>query len=208
MKTRYYLILILLMPLYVGLIPADSKASLTIATFADPSKSSSDPLFTVDFVQMKFTGGWPDSKTGLLLEIPYQSISFQNAWFDMTEVTILSPAGDTGSGQIRFFQDGDSVNPLVVIDFDSGLVSRYSFGADEFFVADNVTITGPIIPETLSEEQLAFSFSNLAKLPGHTNWSDGFTATASFTSSALPVPEPATICLLGLGALSLLSRKR
>ncbi|MDD5063787.1 MAG: PEP-CTERM sorting domain-containing protein [Phycisphaerae bacterium] len=223
---NHCLILILLTFLSVEFIPANAKASLTIATFADPSRNSNNPLFTVDFTQMKFTGGWDDEKTGLTLEIPYSDYTiengtaFENVWFEMTDVNITDidviwgqKFGQTGSGVISFYEDDTNTDPLVVIEFDSGLVWQQSFGGDEIFVAENVTITGSKITGTLSEEQFTFGFANQAKLPGPTDWNDGFTATAAFTSSAVstsaPAPEPATICLLGLGALSLLrSRKK
>jgi len=82
-------------------------------------------------------------------------------------------------------------------------VSPYGFGANEvLFTAANVRITGSEITGTLSQEQFSFSFANTAPLPeGH----NGFTATAAFTSSA--VPEPATIALLTLGGLVLFKRK-
>ena len=200
--------IIILLALAVGFISVNAKATFTIATFNDPSTDSSNPLFTVDYTQMKLTGGWADTQTGLTLEIPYNSDhTFTDAWFTMTEVVINNTSGDTGGGKISFYKDGIPTNPLVVIDFGSGsIVSRYNFGADNLFVADNVTITGSEITGTLSEEEFSFSFSNLAKLSGHTEWGDGFTATAAFTSSA--VPEPATLCLLGLGALNLFRRKR
>jgi hypothetical protein len=211
---NHCLILILLTFLSVGFILVDAKASLTIATFADPSEDSNNPLFTVDFINKKLTGGWPDTKTGLTLEIGQ---TFENAWFEMTDVNITDTDvifgqkfGQTSSGVINFYEDNNNTDPLLVIDFDSGLVWRQSFGADNEFTAENVTITGSKIPGTLSEEQFTFGFANRAKLPGSNNWNDGFTATAAFTSSAVPdpAPEPATICLLGLGALSLLRRKR
>jgi hypothetical protein len=201
--------------------------TFTVATFGDPSLISTNPLFTVDFrhKQMKLTGGWPDSQIGLTLEIPYSGYTiangnaFTNAWFEMSEVEIMHAHrhrhrtfSKTGPGEINFYRDGDSENPLVAIDFESGSVSRYGFGADEIFVANNVTITGSEITGTFSEEMFSFSFANLARLPGSTNWNNGFTATAAFTSSASlsesAVPEPATVGLLGLGALSLLRRKR
>ena len=216
---KHFLVLILPIFFSAGFIPADARAttlpSLTIATFADPSKDSNNPfpLFTVDFIKKKLTGGWDDDKTGLILEIPYSDHTFEDAWFEMTEVEITDTTkmwgqifGQIGSGVINFYEDNNSTDPLVVINFESGLVSRYSFGANEIFVAENVTITGSKIPGTLSQEQFTFGFANRAKLPGHTNWSDGFTATGAFTSSA--VPEPATMALLGLGSLTLLRRKR
>jgi hypothetical protein len=132
----------------------------------------------------------------------------------MTEVGITDTSGDTSGGTIDFYANNTSINPVLVINFGSGSVSRYGFGADEIFVPNNVTITGSEITGTLSEEMFSFSFANLAKLPGHNSWNDGFTTTAGFASSATvnrdpgPIPEPATICLLGLGALSLIRIKK
>ena len=212
---KKHLFILLLIFLSVGFISVNVKAnSITIATFADPSKNSDDPLFTVDFTSMTLNGGWSDTKNGLTLQIPYNGHTFENAWFDMDEVTITSktltswgPFGQTGQGKIQFYADTTSANPLVVIDFDGGLVSPYGFGANEvLFTLANVTITGSEITDPLSQEQFSFGFANLAHLPSSNNWNDGFTATAAFTSSA--VPEPATITLLCTGTLALLKRKK
>jgi hypothetical protein len=211
---KHFLIIILLAFFAVGVISVNAKASATIATFADPSRNSSNPLFKVDYTQMKLTGGWADTQTGLTLRIPYSNHTFTDAWFTMTEVGITDTSGDTGGGEIDFYANNTSINPVLVINFGSGSVSRYGFGADEIFVPNNVTITGSEITGTLSEEMFSFSFANLAKLPGHNSWNDGFTTTAGFASSATvnrdpgPIPEPATICLLGLGALSLIRIKK
>ena len=215
--------LIIILALSAGFISVDAKAtmdSMTMATFDDPSTGSSSPLFKVDFgpAQMKFTGGWGDDKTGLTLETPVGA--FADAWFKMSDVTILGTTtisgvgkfGHVGSGTINFYANNTSISPLVSIEFESGLVSRYDFdGSDETpdgdIIAENITISGSAIPYTLSDEQFSFSFANVAKLQGHTSLNDGFTATAAFTSSA-EIPEPATLCLLGLGALNLLRSKR
>lgn len=202
------------MLLSIGFTFVNAKASFTVATFADPSGNSNNPLFTVDFTQMQLTGGWSDANTGLTLQIPYSSHTFTDAWFNITDVNITSTAslpwgkfGQTGQGRIRFYADNTNTNPLVVIDFNNGVVSPYGFGANKvLFSAANVEITGSEITGTLSEEIFSFSFANLARLPGSTNWNDGFTATAAFTSSA--VPEPATIGLLCMGGLTILGKKK
>jgi hypothetical protein len=73
----------------------------------------------------------------------------------------------------------------------------------ELFEAGNVTITGREITGLLTNESFSFSFANHALLPVD----DGYTATAAFTSSA--VPEPATILLFGMGGLIMaFARKR
>ncbi|MGD0551840.1 MAG: PEP-CTERM sorting domain-containing protein [Sedimentisphaerales bacterium] len=207
-------LIIILLALAVGFISVNAKATVTIATFADPSRNSGNPLFTVDYTNHLITGGWADAQTGLTLRIPYNSgHTFTDAWFTMTDLVITNisgTSGDTRGGTIDFYANNTSTNPLVVIDFGSGFISRYGFGANEIFVANNVTITGSEIIGTLSEEGFSFSFANLAHLAGSQNWTDGFTATAAFTSSAVThdTPEPATICLLGFGVLSMVRRKK
>ena len=104
MKKRY---LIILLALIVGFISVNAKATITIATFADPSANSSNPLFKVDFAQQqKLTGGWGDDKTGLTLEIPYNGHIFTDAWFTMTDLAITNisgTSGDTSGGEIDFY---------------------------------------------------------------------------------------------------------
>ena len=195
----------LLVALSCGLAQA---STVTIATFADPANDSSTPLFTVDLNNNFITGGWLDSQTNLTLEVIYSGNTFVDAFFTMTTVTYTGTitGGETGGGTIKFFADGQtSTTPLIQIDFAKAHVTPVGFGAMDMFYADGVTITGSEIgPATLTDEAFSFSFANQVPIGG--DWNNGHTATASFTSSA--VPEPATIALLGRGALSLLRRKR
>ena len=211
---RRHFLVVSLLALFVGFISANAKASMTsetIATFADPSRSSGKPLFKVDFTLRQITGEWGDNKTGLTLRIPYSGHTFTDAWFKMDLVHITSVSGmsgQIGEGVINFYANGTSVDPLLIVSFAGGSVSRYGSGADERLITNNVTITGSEIAGTLSQEQFSFSFANPAKLLGSTNWNDGFTATAAFASSAIEIVEPTTICILGLGSLCLVRRKK
>jgi hypothetical protein len=187
---------------------AAQASSFTVATFADPSGDASDPLFTVNWVNATIDGGWADGKGNLLLEIPFTSASFANAWFIMDQLTITSTAsfagytfGETGAGEIRFYQTGTTINPLLKISFDNAFVSRQAMGADDF-VIENVTITGSAIPVVLSYDQFNFSFANVTSLPNQS----GFTSTASFTSSA--IPEPTTIAMFVFGLLPAIMKKK
>lgn len=175
-------------------------ANITVATFADPSPGSGSSLFTAKFGSTKtLTGGW--SGGGLTLNVPghtYNDVKFAMPSISLTPV--YTNIYTTGSGTINFF-DSDS-NPLFVITFDSGMLTPFGFGSNEM-LENNVTIASDGITGT--QGQFAFAFANLAPLPG--GFSKGFTATSSFSASAM-IPEPATICLLSLCALSLIRRKK
>lgn len=172
--------------------------AVTFATFADPS-SGTPPLFTIDLVGNTFTGSW--SGTGLTLNIPMLSESFNDATFSTVAPISYTPSGPvaaTGGGEIDFF---DSSNALIFkINFDSGLLSAIGFGASEF-TSSSVTFSGPGIPAT-ENDQFSFSFANVQAD------STTATATASFTSSANPVPEPVSMATLGIGLAGVLARRR
>lgn len=204
---------VLLVILSCGLAQA---TPVTVATFADPAVDGNTPLFTVDLNNGVITGGWPDSQTGLdLIVLSDIDNPFEDVFFEMAPVSYGGDitGGETGGGIIKFFADGQdtSTTPLIQIAFEKAHLAPFSFGAtDLFFTNDSVTITGSEleIVGSLTDESFAFSFANHMPLSG--GWSNGYTVTASFTSSAVvssTVPEPVTVCLLGLGTLALL-RKR
>jgi len=181
------------------------EATLTIATFDDPAVDSTTPLFTVDLNNDEITGGWPDTQTGLDLNVVYSGHTFSDAFFTMTPVSYTGGlmGGSTGGGTVKFFADNQSTatTPLIQIKFDSATLSPTSLGGVELF-GNDVEISGSEIGgATLTDEAFSFSFANQVIWP-----EEGFTATSAFTSSA--VPEPATLALLGLSSLSLILRRR
>lgn len=185
------------------------EATLTIATFEDPALDSSTPLFTVDLTNNRITGEWDG--TGLSLDIPYSGQTFPDVIFTMPDVDITTDTDPlmgtrTEGGEITFFDPADMVNPLIRIEFDSAWLTFYGFGGSESFSGDNVTITGWGINDATLTDNAAFSFSFANQVVLNDDWVNGFEATAAFTSSA--VPEPATLALLGIGALATLTRRR
>ncbi len=171
--------------------------AFTMATFADPALDETTPLFTI--AGNSISGGW--ASTGLLLQTPgWGAPDYADAKFTMAPVPIsLIVPGfwSTGAGQVDFT---DSSNNLVLrITFQSGTLSQNGVGGSDLF-GNNVAFSGPGVPAGLTQETFNFSFANLASTP------NGTTATASFTSSA--VPEPATLGAIGIGIAALLRRRR
>lgn len=183
-------------------------ASFTVGTFDDPALDGSTPLFALDLVNDQITGGWDDSKTGLMLILPFVPATYADAYFTMAPVAYTGglSGGTTGSGTIKFFADGTTGTPVFQIDFDQAHinVSNLSGNDIEGFSADGVTFSGSAIPAGLNSESFSFSFSNQTPIDDQ-GGIIGFTATASFTSSA--VPEPATLIVLALGSLFLVRKK-
>lgn len=167
--------------------------SITIATFADPSTDGTTPVFVYNGTTNQLNGGW--IFPGLTLETI--GGTFSNATFSMTAAPGVG-FGNVGAGSI-VFSDSRSI-PLLNISFDSAQLSFIGFGATEFLATNNVTFSGSILPFPVEAESFSFAFANQQP------FGDGFTATAAFTSSA--VPEPASIALLAAGGCCLLRRRR
>jgi len=215
---------VLLMVLVLGFSVNSARGnSFLVATFADPALDSSTSLFTVMYgTSGSVTGGWGDDQTGLDLEVPIISSNpFIDAFFEMTDLVYNGDAtgGTTGGGTFEFFADGDNPNtatPVVTISFDSAQLNPGSLYGDNLFQFNNVDITVDGYSGVLEQEQFSFGFANKVFIDppspvgtmGALMTVDpiGFTATAAFTSSA--VPEPISLGLLGLGSLLLLRRWR
>jgi hypothetical protein len=195
--------------LAVSLVVPTAQSSITVATFDDPAMNSTTPLFTVDFMVGAYgtiSGNW--FGTNLDLDVLSSTI-YNDAKFRMTNLNLTAETDSmlgtkTDGGTIYFLSATD--DHLLQIEFDSAWFTTWGIGSGEaILLSNNVTITGQALGGlVLSEESFAFSFTNHAPLRG--SFKEGFTATASFTSSA--IPEPATILLLGVGVLSAGRRSR
>lgn len=173
----------------VLLAAASVQASYTVATFANPSSGSSDPLFWVDWTGGTIHGGWDTG--GLVLDFKYVGASF-DARFEMDSVDIVeqdvffgNTIGLTGEGVINFYNEATD-ELLLSIAFSRAIVDAGGFWSH------NAVFSSPLISDLLSDEQFSFGFANNVSFGG------GFSATAAFDSSA--IPEPATLAIFGIGA--------
>jgi len=191
-----------------GLITPAGAATVTIATFADPAQDASTPLCNIDTNTQEITGGWQNG--GLDLEFPWHGSVVGDVYFTLTDGLMnnelnYTPTADPNigitEGGILSFYENQSINPsnlILKITFDTATLTLGGIFATELFGTGAVDITdggNRIPPLPLDDESFSFSFANQTLLPG----GGGYTATASFTSSA--VPEPATMGFLVIGLL-------
>ncbi|MCW5937673.1 MAG: PEP-CTERM sorting domain-containing protein [Fimbriimonadaceae bacterium] len=186
-----------------GALTGAAHASFTVATFADPTKQSSEFLFTFDMNANTLSGSWTGN--GLTMLTPGFTSGGQSTdvRFEMAPVQLTAVIPNLlytmGAGAVNFYTT-DPNSPIFTITFDGGtFLNPFNAGASELS-GNNITFAGPDVPTGLSEEQFSFSFANPVAS------GNVITYTGSFTSSA--VPEPASMLALGAGIAMIASRRR
>lgn len=182
-------------------LAAASQASFTVATFNDPTSTSSEVMFTFDSNNMTLGGAY----LGANLDLQHPGFTGGGSTSGVTYTTslvnltpIASNVFQMGAGTIQFF-DSFSTN-IFTISFSGGLFVNPFSASSADISGFNVTFSGPNVPSGLSDEQFSFSLANAI------NTSGVWTYTSAFTSSA--VPEPATMIALGSGLALLAARRR
>lgn len=182
---------------------AFAQSSVTFATFADPATSNASPLFVHDRVAKTLIGSW--SGTGLTLVAPgligsptVTNATFSTSTLSLTEV--VPGVHSVGSGSVVFRDNLN--NELFTVNFSgASYIEGIGAGSSEFR-GQNVTFSGPQVPGNINGTMFNFSFANQSNTATTTSY------TASFTSSAEVVPEPASMVALGAGIAALASRRR
>lgn len=191
----------------VAAVAASAHATLSFATFADPSASAMTPLFTFDKDLNQLEESW--TLTGLTLNQPLFSVTNTDVRFSMDPVQLTAGNvnfGLLGPGEFKFESfDGSNWVTVLRVAFASAVLTQFQFAAGagdgvEFF-------DGSGNPYSLwTDKSFAFSLTNRRDFVD--GGRDLRTYTASFGSTANPVPEPATLGILGVGALALARRRR
>jgi hypothetical protein len=206
---------------------AVASAPETIATFADPGTTSF--IFTggtgitglgqldarnVDILLDIVNG--PLAAPGNVIEFPDASFVLTDAAGGLLDVTAavfnhrgVLLRGDFEGGILEFYDDTDGGLILGAV-FDEAWLTPLSFGS-EFGVGTFVDFYGPAAEPQCEECSFSFARATVDNPTAFTHYSlDGFTSTASFTSSAIVVPEPSVLvpvlsgcimfCAVGVGA--------
>lgn len=183
----------------IGMVAA--AEAFTFATFSDPTIGQGNPTAMIFVAGGELSGGYD----GVSLQTLSGTVT---ASFEVTgpggaggvAVTEVAPEfWALGAGAVRFFTGSDS--NVLTITFESGSLTENEFGANEF-QGDVVSFSGSSVVQAYTNEAFGFAFAN-----PRVN-ANGKSYTASFTASVDAVPEPASLGVLGIGALALIRRRR
>lgn len=185
---------------------ATSAQAITIATHADPV-TVNNPGIVFTATDTAISASWMG--TGLTLQLPGApgAPTFTDVKMTMTaqdNVSAVSRTGTSiGAGIVRYWTT-DVNNPIFTMTFDGGSVLEPFFTGSSTLAANVVSFGGSAMTgaPALSNEQFAFSFAN----PGGNSVTR--TYTASMTSSADAVPEPASMALIGFGVAAIAARRK
>jgi len=105
-----------------------------------------------------------------------------------------------GAGSVNF-TDSSNAN-VMTMNFNGGMFLNPLNAGAASSQGNGVTFSGPNVPGNLMDQSFAFSMANPTVRADHVFF------TASFTSSADVVPEPASMLVLGAGIAAVIRRRK